>query len=75
MNIKLDNLDRDDDSVLVTCDDQDAARDDQSVEGSHWECPSDMNIGYAIIGDRPDLVEALEKDGYEVDDSEYCPPD
>jgi len=75
MKIKLDNLDRDDDSVLVTCEDKEAARDDQSIEGSHWECPRDMEGAYAVISDRPGLVEALEKEGYDVDASNYCPPD
>jgi hypothetical protein len=75
MKIKLDNMDRDDGSVLVTCEDKDAAENDQSIEGSHWECPRDMDCAYAVISDRPGLVEALEKQGYDVDASEYCEPD
>ena len=75
MTIKLDNLDRDDGSVLITCNDQSAARDDQSIAGSHWEAPGDMSIAYAIVCDHADLLADLEREGYSVDDSEYCAPE
>jgi hypothetical protein len=72
--IKLDNLDKTDGSVSVYCHDVIGAKDDQSIDGSRWEaCGSDL--AYAIITDRPGLVAALEAEGYEVDDSEYCEPD
>jgi hypothetical protein len=75
MEVKLDNLDRDDGFVLVTCEDRDAAIEDQSIEGSHWEASRGMPGAYAVISDRPDLVERLEKAGYNVDSSEYSPPE
>lgn len=74
MKIALDNMDKDDGTVTVYCDDQQAAIDDQSIEGSMWEAPGDLDVAYAVICDRPGLVEALEADGYEVDTSEYSPP-
>jgi hypothetical protein len=73
--IKLDNMDRDDGSVLVTCEDSDVAEEHHSIAGSNWEAPSDMTGAYAIISDSPDLVAELEKEGYDVDSSEYCWPD
>lgn len=69
MKIKLDNMDKEDGSVLVIAEDADEAREDQSIEGSHWECDGDF--AYAIISDRPGLVAALEKEGYEVDTDEF----
>lgn len=73
--IKLDNMDRDDGSVLVTCEDRDVAEEHHSIAGSNWEAPSDMTSAYAIISDSPDLVAELEKEGYNVDSGEYSPPD
>lgn len=70
MRISLDWSDDDDGMINVTADCQDAARDDQSIEGSHWECPGDMDIGYASIMARPGLLADLEKE-YEVDSSMY----
>ena len=75
LKIKLDNLDHDDVMVSVYCDDKEAAKFDQSIMGSMWEAPSDMDIAYAIIDDEPDLVKKLEAEGYDVDDDEYCPDD
>lgn len=74
MKIALDNMDKDDGTVTVYCEDRQAAIDDQSIEGSMWEAPGDLDVAYACICDRPGLVEALEADGYEVDTSEYSPP-
>jgi hypothetical protein len=73
--VKLDNMDRDDGSVLVTCDDRAVKEEHQSIAGSHWEAPRDMSGAYAIICDEPGLVAKLEKEGYNVDSSEYCEPD
>ena len=74
MQIKLDNLDHDDEMVTVYCDDQEAAILDQSIDGSMWEAPGDLDVAYAVICDREGLVEELEADGYEVDTSDYSPP-
>ena len=60
-------------SVLLTCDDQEAALHDQTVLGSRWEAPRDMDVAYAYVTDRPGLIEELEREGYEVDSSEYFP--
>jgi hypothetical protein len=73
--IKLDNMDRDDSSVLVTCDDSSVKEEHHSINGSNWEAPSDMAGAYAIISDESGLVAKLEKEGYDVDSSEYCEPD
>lgn len=73
--IKLDNMDSDDGTVLVTCEDSDIKEERQSIQGSNWEAPSDMSGAYAMISDAQDLVSILEKEGYDVDSSEYCPPD
>lgn len=75
MPISLSQSDDDDGMVTVYCEDQERAREDQSIEGSHWECPRDMSVAYATIMDRPGLVADLEKAGYEVDDSDYSKPD
>jgi hypothetical protein len=73
--IKIDNMDGEDGSVLVTCEDRDVAEEHHSIAGSNWEAPSDMTSAYAIISDSPDLVSELEKEGYDVDSGEYSPPD
>lgn len=75
LKIKLDNMDDGDGMVLITCSDRAGAQHDRSIAGSKWEVPADMDIAYAIVTDHKGLVEELEKDGYEVDDSIYCPPD
>jgi len=74
MKIKLDNMDKDDGTVTVYCDDKAAAIHDQSIEGSMWEAPGDLDVAYACICDRPGLVEALEADGYEVNTEDYDAP-
>lgn len=73
--VKLDNLDRDDGSVLVTCDDSSVKEEHHSISGSNWEAPGDMSGAYAVICNEPDLVAKLEKEGYQVDTAEYCEPD
>lgn len=75
MKISLDNLDRDDDSVLAVCNDQVAARHDQTIAGCRWEAPGDMDIAYAIIQDHPGLVAELEKEGYDLVLDSYASPD
>jgi hypothetical protein len=75
MKIKLDNMDRDDWTVLITCENQKDAKDDQSVAGAAWEAPGDMDIAYTIAGDHPTLLTELEAEGYDVDSSEYSPPE
>lgn len=75
MKITLDNMDHDDGMVTVYCHDQAAAEDDQTIDGASWECPSDMDCAYAFVMDRADLVADLEKEGYEVDQTEYCAPE
>jgi hypothetical protein len=75
LKISLDNQGDGSETVMVYCDDKEAARNDQSIRGSRWECPGDMDVAYAAISDEPDLVKKLEEDGYDVDASEYCPED
>ena len=51
------------------------ARDEGSVQGSGWEC-SDDDFAYAIVTDRTDLEEDLEKDGWDdINTDDYYPPD
>lgn len=73
MKMKIKLTDTDDGMVMCWCDDREAALFDQSIRGTHWEGPSDIQGAYAVIMNEPDLVAKLEKDGYEVDDSEYSP--
>jgi len=75
VKIKLDNLDCEDGFVLITCEDREAARDDQSIAGAHWEVPGDLLVAYAMPVDHQGLVEKLEEDGYELDLDDYCPPE
>lgn len=72
MKIKLDNLDHDDGFVLVLADWKDAET-DQSIEGCRWE--RDGDFVYTLITDSIDLVERLEKEGYEVNTDDYCQPE
>ena len=74
MKIKLDNMSEDRDCVLVTTDSCKEARDDQTIMGSRWECDGE-GFAYTLIDDSNDLVPKLKEEGYEVDVSEYCPPD
>lgn len=74
-HIKLDNLDDRDGCVMIEARSQVLAEHDQTIAGSKWECPGDMDIAYAMPGDHPGLLEELEKENYIIDDSEYIPPD
>ena len=74
IKISLDNLNAEDDQVMVYCQDQEAAKQDQSIHGSRWECPGDMQVAYASICQEKDLVKKLEA-GYEVDADQYFPED
>jgi hypothetical protein len=67
--------DDDDGMVTLYCSDREAARDAQSVLGSRWEAPRDMDAAYACVTAMFDLVPQLEADGYDVDASEWSPPD
>jgi len=69
--IYLDNMDHDDGFVTVHTFDIEEAVYEFSIMDTMWEAPSDMDIAYAIIMDKPGLVEELKADGYEVDDSNY----
>ena len=71
MKIQLCNSD--DGMITVYCYDQQDAIDDQSINGANWEAPGDMNCAYASFPNEPGLVEKLESEGYDVDDSEYTP--
>ena len=74
MYIHLDNLEDREGMVYVQADNAQEARDDQSIEGSNWEFDG-PDFAYALIMDSPDLLDRLKYNGYEVDDSEYSPPD
>ncbi len=74
MQIKLHASDSDDGFVLVTCDGGDAAREDQSIDGARWECDG-ADFASTSLLNRPSLVDDLKAEGYDVDDSEYSPPD
>jgi hypothetical protein len=77
--VKLDNLDDRDGCVMATIEGPDAhlhAKDDQTIAGSRWECAGDMpELAYAMPCDHAGLVAELEAEGYDLDLSEYCPPD
>jgi len=75
--IYLDNLDHDDGMVTVHAQGPGAAawaKNDQSIMGSNWETDG-PDFAYAIISDEVGLVEALESEGYEVNDDDYSPMD
>jgi hypothetical protein len=74
LSIKLTNSDDDDGMVTAWCENAEQAKHDQSIEGSHWEI-LEYDAAYASFLDRPTLVEDLQREGYDVDDSEYSEPD
>lgn len=74
-HIKLDNLDDREGCVMIEAKSQVLAEHDQTIAGSKWECPGDMDIAYAMPMDHPGLLEELEKESYIIDDSEYSPPE
>jgi hypothetical protein len=73
--IRLDNLDDREGCVMIDCESQILATHDQTIAGARWECPSDMTSAYAMPLDHPDLLDQLKKEGYEINDDEYSPPD
>ena len=73
--IKLDNLDDREGCVMIEAESKILAVHDQSISGSNWEAPDDLSIAYAMPMDHPGLLEELKKEGYEVNDDEYSPPD
>lgn len=73
MEISLFNDDRNDGSVLVTCRDKEAAIEDQAIDGDSWEVSSDLQYAYALLVDRPTLVDDLRKDGYKLNLAHYDP--
>lgn len=73
--IKLDNTIDRGGCVLVEASSRILAEHDQTIAGSRWEFPRDMDIAYAMPGDHPGLLEELTKEGYIIDDSEYSPPE
>lgn len=79
VRVSLSQSDDDDGTVTVYCDDQRQARLDQSIslngQSARWECPRDMDVAYASLTNFYDLEKALTEAGYEVDASEYSPPD
>lgn len=75
VTVKLDNLDRDGD-VLVMTRSLDWARMQQSLLGSRWEMAD--GLAYTIVDDQPSLVEKIRAEiGKKptIDDSEYSPTD
>lgn len=64
------------DSLVVYADPREAEA-DQSIMGSRWECPRDMNVGYAVIDNHDERTEArLVEAGYTLalDGDEIVPP-
>lgn len=74
LKISLRSTDDDDGQVIVDCEDGEGAADDQYIDGSTWEDLED-GTAYTILSDRPTLVAELEKEGYDVDQTDYSPPD
>jgi hypothetical protein len=74
VKVKLDNLDRDDGTVLAWTSAQEA-QGDITIDGCRWEYPSDLEgDAYAILTDRPGLVRDLKQEEYDLDCSEYMEP-
>jgi len=74
MKISLKNQEQEQGHVTAYCADPAAALHDQSIGDAQWEAPGDLDVAYAVLTDRPGLVEELEDEGYEVDTSDYCAP-
>jgi len=76
--IELDNLDREDESVLVTMACPDARKIGREMQGpsdARWETSrDDPNFAYAVVSDRPDLVQVLIGEGYIVETADYVAP-
>lgn len=73
--VRISTNDEDTGYVTLYCDDVEAARDDGSVlDGqSRWEISNDL--AYTTVQECTNLKEALEAEGYDVDSSEWSPPD
>ena len=77
MYIKLDNMEDREGLVMITTSGPGAGRkaaDDQSIAGASWEV-LDEDFAHASPGDYPELLADLEDEGYDVDASEYSPPE
>ena len=75
--VHLDNLEDRDGAVMASVSGKGArawAENQQSIGGSSWEGAGDDHYAYAMPTDHPGLVAELEKEGYELDLSEYTPP-
>lgn len=72
--IYLDNLEDRDGCVMIECESQVLAKHDQSIAGSNWEFPRDLDIAYASPIDHPRLVEQLRSEGYIVNTDDYVQP-
>lgn len=72
--ISMDNLDHHG-AVMIYCNSQILATHDQSIAGSMWECPGDMDVAYAMPCDHPGLLEELKSEGYVINEDNYSPPD
>jgi hypothetical protein len=59
---------------VVVYTDRESADEDQSIDGSTWEIPGDLEVAYTILTDRPTLVAELTAEGYDLDLSGYEPP-
>lgn len=59
--------------VSVYTSDRESARQDQTIDGARWEIPPDLDVAYAILPDRPGLVEHLQSEGYEPVTTFYFP--
>lgn len=77
LKISLRNTDDDDGQVMVDCADGVGAADDRYIDGSSWETYNDgsPSAAWTTLSNYPGLVEKLEKEGYDVDQSNYSPPD
>ena len=71
MRVKL--VPRDDEPGCVTAyaESKILAVHDQSIGGSHWETPDDLDEAYACPTDHEDLVKELEAEGYILNTDEY----
>lgn len=73
--IRLDTNEEDPFTVTVYALDREAAIEDQSIAGSNWEAPYDLNEAYAVINNSPNLPKQLRAEGYIIDgDSEWYYP-
>jgi hypothetical protein len=74
-HISLDNMDKTDGSVTIYTRLKMMAVHDQTINGSMWEAPGDLDVAYACTMDEPGLVQKLEAEGYVVNEDNYCRSD